>query len=172
MQLGSYAMRFPVMLSQVSTLVLPPNHVLAHVTAAAIHCNSYHCTQQAFLMMASYALALCLHKPEQFGLLVGASLSAIVGSALFFTRHVLRHVSTSATVCDSPPAVQLKTTSAGYAKLATQQQQQQQQRTPTSARSNTANVHSPLKQFQFGSPNRWGQSHSSELQQQQQYTAL
>jgi hypothetical protein len=128
-------------------------------------------------MMASYALALCLHKPEQFGLLVGASLSAIVGSALFFTRHVMPVSTTSATVCDSPPAVQMRTNVTGYAKVATQAQQQQeqhqqQQRTPTSVRSNRVDAHSPLRQFQFGSPNRWGQSRRLELQQQEQYTAL
>jgi hypothetical protein len=122
-------------------------------------------------MMASYALALCLHKPEQFGVLVGASLSAIVGSALFFTRHVLHQAAAAA--CNSPPAVQLRATAAtrktGYTRLDTEQQQQ---RTPTNVSSMRVDAHSPLKHFQFNSPQRWGKSHSADLQQQQQYTAL
>ena len=73
-------------------------HQLHHAHANQITSSSHRVsdrsllrmTFQAALEMTSYAVALLLHKPDQFGMLVGASLCATAASALFYTRHTMR----------------------------------------------------------------------------------
>ena len=133
---------------------------------------------QAFLLLLSYIAALCLNKPEQFGILVAGSLAAVVTSALLFTYqvHYKRHsLSASPTASLISPQQYLQAPLSPFAdqigvsllpvqigKVDSSAQQYTLLNTSDHAQATlraAGNVRqpdcrSPLKQHQYGSPQR------------------